>query len=115
MLFRSGGTIQNAYDGYAGLVGEAGPEIFNIAKGKVSITPISQGQRTKVLDQQSGGSNVDMSETNNLLQALIQLVAQGQVIQMDGREVGRSIYDEVDSIMNHNFNRGSIMSMKWGG
>ncbi|SDQ02774.1 hypothetical protein SAMN04487752_0297, partial [Carnobacterium viridans] len=45
-------------------------------------TPISQGQRTKVLDQQGGGSKVDMSETNNLLQALIQLVAQGQVIQM---------------------------------
>lgn len=113
--FAKGGTIQNAYDGYAGLVGEAGPEIFNIAKGKVSITPISQGQRTKVLDQQGDGSTVDMSETNNLLQALIQLVAQGQVIQMDGREVGRSIYDEVDSIMNHKFNRGSIMSMKGGG
>lgn len=111
--FATGGTIQNAYDGYSGLVGEAGPEIFQVAQGKVSIAPITQGQRTQALNSVSDG-NVDMSETNGLLQSLIQLIAQGQVIQMDGREVGRSIYDEVDSIMNRNFNRGSIMSMKRG-
>lgn len=111
--FAKGGTIQNPYDGYTGLVGEAGPEIFRIAQGKVSITPITQSQRTQVLSGSSG--NADMSETNSLLQALIQLVAQGQVIQMDGKEVGRSIFDEVDSTMNRNYKRSSIMSMKGGG
>lgn len=113
--FATGGTIQNPYDGYSGLVGEAGPEIFQIAQGKVSITPISAGQRTKVLEQQGGTSNADMNETNALLQALIQLVAQGQVIQMDGKEVGRSIYDVIDGQMNRNYKRGSIMNMKGGG
>jgi len=112
--FATGGTIQNAYDGYSGLVGEAGPEIFRVAQGKVSIAPITQGQRTQALNSVSGG-NVDMSETNGLLQSLIQLIAQGQVIQMDSKEVGRSIYGEVDSIMNRNYKRGSIMSMKGGG
>lgn len=111
--FAKGGTIQNPYDGYTGLVGEAGPEIFRIAQGKVSITPISQSQRTQVLE--GVGGSVDMSETNSLLQALIQLVAQGQVIQMDGKEVGRSIYDEIDGQMNRNYKRSSIMNMKGGG
>lgn len=110
--FAEGGTIRNPYDGYTGLVGEAGPEIFQIAQGKVSITPITQRQRTKVLEGQKGA---DMTETNELLQSLIQLVAQGQVIQMDGREVGRSTYDEVDSIMNKNFERRMIMNMGGGG
>jgi TP901 family phage tail tape measure protein len=109
--FAKGGTIQNPYDGYTGLVGEAGPEIFQIAQGKVRITPISQSQKTQVLNNQNG---VDMSQTNELLQTLIQLVAQGQVIQMDGTEVGRTIYDEVDNIMNKNFNRKNIMSLKGG-
>lgn len=113
--FATGGTIQNPYDGYTGLVGEAGPEIFQIAQGKVSITPITQSQRTKVLEQQTGGVSIDMAETNELLQSLIQLVAQGQVIQMDGREVGRSTYDEVDSIMNKKFERRAIMDMGGGG
>lgn len=108
--FAKGGTIENPYDGYTGLVGEAGPEIFQIAQGKVSITPISQGQRTQVLN----GGNVDMSETNNLLQTLIKLIAQGQTIQMDGRTVGQTIYDEVDSIMNKNLNRRDLMSIKGG-
>jgi len=109
--FAKGGTIQNPYDGYTGLVGEAGPEIFQIAQGKVSITPISQNQRTQAL----AGNQVDMTETNNLLATLIDLIAQGQVIQMDKKEVGRTIYDEVDSIMNRNYNRRDVMSVKGGG
>lgn len=113
--FATGGTIQNPYDGYTGLVGEAGPEIFNIAQGKVSITPITQGQRTKVLEQQGSGSNTDMSETNQLLQSLIQLVAQGQTMEVDGTVLGRVAFKEVDSTMNRNYKRSGIMSMKGGG
>jgi len=111
--FAQGGTIQNPYDGYTGLVGEAGPEIFQIAQGKVSITPISQNQRTQVLSGQN--SDVDMSQTNELLQTLIQLVAQGQVIKMDKKEVGKTIYDDVNNLLNRNYDRGNIMSMKGGG
>lgn len=111
--FATGGTIQNPYDGYTGLVGEAGPEIFQIAQGKVSITPITQGQRTQTLNNVGGQASMD--ETNQLLQSLIQLVAQGQVIQMDKREVGRTIYDEVDSMMNGKFKRKNIMNMQGGG
>lgn len=113
--FATGGTIQNPYDGYTGLVGEAGPEIFNIAQGKVSITPITQGQRTKVLEQQGSGSNTDMSETNQLLQSLIQLVAQGQTMEVDGTVLGRLAFKEVDNTMNRNYKRSGIMSMKGGG
>lgn len=107
--FAKGGNIQNAYEGYTGLVGEAGPEIFQIAQGKVSITPITQGQRTEVLEGQRG---VDMSQTNELLQTLIQLVAKGQTIQMDSVEVGETIYPTIDSIMNSNLSRNKIMSLK---
>lgn len=119
--FATGGTIENPYDGYTGLVGEAGPEIFQIAQGKVSITPISENQRSKVLDQHSGEgeSNAELItlmreqlEYSKNLADIVSLLAQGQVIQMDGKEVGRSIYDEVDTIMNQNFRRGNIMNMK---
>lgn len=107
--FAKGGTIHNAYDGYTGLVGEAGPEIFQVAQGKVSITPISRSERTRVLDSQGG---VNMEETNNLLQQMIHLLAKGQVIEMDSRAVGRSIYGEMDGLMSSRFNRRQAMNMR---
>ena len=107
--FAKGGTIHNAYDGYTGLVGEAGPEIFQVAQGKVSITPISRSERTRVLDSQGG---INMEETNNLLQQMIHLLAKGQVIEMDSRAVGRSIYEEVDGLMSSRFNRRQAMNMR---
>ncbi|KAF3301476.1 phage tail tape measure protein [Carnobacterium sp. PL17RED31] len=110
--FAKGGRIDNAYEGYTGLVGEAGPEIFQIAQGKVSITPISSNDRTKVLEAQTNnGSNVDMSDTNQLLETLISLVAQGQVISMDGRAVGNTIFPYIDETMNNKLNRSSVMGM----
>lgn len=110
--FAKGGRIDSAYDGYTGLVGEAGPEIFQIAQGKVSITPISSNDRTKVLEAQTNnGSNIDMSDTNQLLETLISLVAQGQVINMDGRAVGNTIFPYIDETMNNKLNRSSVMGM----
>ncbi|MDK6374789.1 MULTISPECIES: phage tail tape measure protein [Aerococcus] len=110
--FAKGGTIQNPYDGYMGLVGEAGPEIFQIAQGKVSITPITQRQRTQVLNQ--NGGQADMTETNDLLRTLIQMIAQGHVLEMDKTEVGRVIYSEIDSMMNNQMERQSVMNMRGG-
>lgn len=110
--FAKGGRIDNAYEGYTGLVGEAGPEIFQIAQGKVSITPISSNDRTKVLEAQTNNAtNVDMSDTNQLLQTLISLVAQGQVINMDGRTVGTTMFPYIDETMNKKLNRSSVMGM----
>lgn len=106
--FAKGGTISNAYEGYTGLVGEAGPEIFQVAQGKVSITPITQSQRSQVLDHQKG---TDMTETNQLLRQVIQLLAQGQSLVVDGKELGRTIYDEVDTMMSQRFNRKQVMRM----
>lgn len=37
------------------------------------------------------------------------------VIQMDKREVGRMIYDDIDNIMNKNYTRKDMMSMRGGG
>lgn len=104
--FAKGGVVNNPFDGYTGLVGEAGPELFQIAKGKVSITPISQGQRTKALNAQQP---VDMTETNELLRGVIQLLAQGQVIMMDGEAVGRNVFDTVNRLTGIQHERDSVM------
>src|SRR5699024_5269144 len=71
--FAQGGNLESVYDGYTGIVGEAGPEIFQVAQGKVSITPISNAQRSQVLEAQAG---TDMTQTNQLLEQVIQLLAQ---------------------------------------
>lgn len=115
--FAQGGTIQNPYDGYTGLVGEAGPEIFQIAQGKVSITPISQSQRSKVLDQQAGQGNnsrsseVDMNEIKQLLKGILEVSQAGHVVQMDGREMGRAAYPEIDRRFVQDWQRSRAMNM----
>ena len=101
--FATGGTIENPYNGYTGLVGEAGPEIFQIANGKVSITPISQSERTKVLDSNNGNS--DMSETNNLLGELIRAIATSEftgIMNVNGREVGKAVFPFVENQLSIN-------------
>ena len=96
--FATGGKIDNPYNGYTGLVGEAGPEIFQIANGKVSITPISQSERTKVLDSNTGNS--DISETNHLLGELIRAIVTSEftgIMNVNGREVGRAVFPFVEN------------------
>ena len=110
--FAKGGRINNPYDGYTGLVGEAGPELFQIANGKVSITPISHGERTKVLDSQTGSnSNVDMTETNDLLKALISLIASGQDLNIDGQSFGKLMFPYMDNMLSREQERKNIMTI----
>lgn len=113
--FAKGGTIRNPYEGYTALVGEAGPEIFQVAQGNVSITPISQGQRTKVLEQQNNNGNNQNNELFERMlrqnEQMLQLLMQGQNIDIniDKRNIARA------TINAHNEENDKMMSYKQRG
>lgn len=116
--FAKGGRIKNPYDGYTGLVGEAGPEIFRVAQGNVTITPLRSGRRTKELELGN-----DSSKTDSLLTQLVEQNAQllrvltglGGVVE-DGfakqsSHSEESIYQYVDSQFQRKSAR-SVMNMR---
>ena len=57
-MFASGGKVPK---GYAGIVGEAGPELFQVTKSGVKITPLSTGEKMRgikgVLEDLKGDGN----------------------------------------------------------
>ena len=69
------------------------------------------GYSRQQTQQIMSSNNTDMSQTNGLLRTLINLISDGQVIQMDGNEVGRTIYSTIDSTMNNNMQRSQIMNV----
>ncbi|MGX7099599.1 phage tail tape measure protein [Globicatella sanguinis] len=57
-MFANGGNVPK---GYAGIVGEAGPELFQVTKSGVKITPLSTGEKMRgikgVLEDLKGDGN----------------------------------------------------------
>lgn len=46
-MFAGGGNVPQ---GYMGIVGEAGPELFHVTKGGVSITPLAPGEKMRGIE-----------------------------------------------------------------
>jgi TP901 family phage tail tape measure protein len=59
-------------------------------------------------------TSVDMTETNELLKALINMVAQGHVINADGKAIADVTYGHITNNLQRETNRTSIMNMKGG-
>ena len=66
-LFASGGNVPMDY---AGIVGEAGPELFQVTRSGVKITPLSSQEKMRgikgVLDDMHGIKNTNSNETINV-------------------------------------------------
>lgn len=66
-MFANGGGVPV---GYTGIVGEAGPEIFQVTKRGVNITPLSTREKMRgiegVLEDYNGGNSKDTGVTINI-------------------------------------------------
>src|SRR5699024_8495744 len=96
-----------------------GSKVLRAALTKMKLPDIKQykdgvGYSRQQTQQIIANNNTDMSQTNNLLSTLIDMVRNGQVIQMDGNEVGRTVYSTIDGTMTRNMQRNQIMNMQGG-
>ena len=96
-----------------------GSKVLRAALTKMKFPDIKQyqdgvGYSRRETQQIMANNSTDMSQTNNLLITLIDMVRSGQVIQMDGNEVGRTIYSTIDGTMTRNMQRNQIMNMQGG-
>lgn len=68
-MFASGGSPRNPKRGYTGIVGEAGPEIFQVTRNGVSITPLSTREKMRgiggVLEDHSNKGDVSFNISIN--------------------------------------------------
>lgn len=72
-MFATGGSIgrtQNLQPSYTGIVGEAGPELFQVTKQGVNITPLSTREKIKgisgILAEQHGSGGNEINITINV-------------------------------------------------
>ena len=96
-----------------------GSKVLRAEQTKMKFPDIKQyqdgvGYSRQQTQQIMANNNTDMSRTNNLLTTLIDMVRNGQVIQMDGNEVGRTVYSTIDGTMTRNIQRNQIMNMQGG-
>lgn len=96
-----------------------GSKVLRAALTKMKFPDIKQykdgvGYSKQQTQQIMSSNNTDMSQTNNLLTTLIDMVRKGQVIQMDGNEVGRTVYSAIDGTMTRNMQRNQAMNMQGG-
>lgn len=132
------GTLSRAYRGvgYAdgGIVSK--PGMYALAENGwpefvIPTEPSKRGDAMKLLAlaakrlqkgntqvNYSGGSSngaalaPDMTETNNLLKTLIEMIAQGQVLKADDKALAEVVYGHIDETMNKNYSRKNIMRIK---
>lgn len=68
-MFASGGSPQNPKRGYTGIVGEAGPELFQVTRNGVNITPLSTREKMRgiggVLEDHSNKGDVSFNISIN--------------------------------------------------
>lgn len=68
-MFASGGSPRNPKRGYTGIVGEAGPEIFQVTRNGVNITPLSTREKMRgiggVLEDHSNKGDVSFNISIN--------------------------------------------------
>lgn len=64
-MFASGGSAQNPKRGYMGIVGEAGPELFQVTRNGVNITPLSTREKMRgingVLEDHSNSGDISFN------------------------------------------------------
>lgn len=134
------GSLTNAYRGigYAdgGIVST--PGVYALAENGypefvIPTEPSKRGNAMKLLalaakrlqkgntqvSYSSGGSSeavlgADMSETNNLLKTLIELIAQGQTLVADDKVMAEVLFGQIEKTMNKNYSRENIMRIKRG-
>ena len=68
-MFASGGSPRNPKRGYTGIVGEAGPELFQVTRNGVNITPLSTREKMRgiggVLEDHSNKGDVSFNISIN--------------------------------------------------
>lgn len=100
-MFADGGNVPS---GYAGIVGEAGPEIFQVTKHGVSITPLNTREKMRGIK----GVLEDLNGSNNGGQQINVSVQVSDIVIRDDRDID-SLATLIGEKISKNIQRDRIM------
>ncbi|MCW6653652.1 phage tail tape measure protein [Aerococcaceae bacterium NML210727] len=100
-MFANGGNVPS---GYAGIVGEAGPEIFQVTKQGVSITPLNTREKMRGIK----GVLEDLNGSNNGGQQINVSVQVSDIVIRDDRDID-SLATLIGEKISKNIQRDRIM------